>query len=94
MRVVFSVDAQNIMSSVGVWEIEIEKKVSGSWTYDRTLSHEDHSNFLRSNAIQNASNATFTGIPGTQYRATIMAYAANSSGSDTKPATSHTATCY
>ena len=94
LKVVFSSVAKNVMTSVGVWEIVIDKKVAGSWSYDRTLSHVYYSNFLRSNAAQHASSVTFSGVPGTQYRVTIMAYAANSYGSDTKPATSNSVTCY
>lgn len=94
LKATFSVIAKNVMSSVGVWEIEVEKKVAGSWTYDRTLSHVYYSNFLKSNAMLNKSYVSFVGVPGTQYRVTIMAYAANSYGSDTKYATSSSAICH
>ncbi|MCR4963704.1 MAG: hypothetical protein K6B40_07490 [Firmicutes bacterium] len=94
VKVGFNILATDIMNHVGVLEIKIEKKISGSWVHDRTLSHQYYSNFLRKNVAQNNANVIFNGVPGVQYRATITAYAANSSGSDTKFKTSYTATCY
>ena len=94
MKVSFSVAAKRTMDYVGVWEIEIEKKVAGSWTYDRTLSHEEYSNFLKTNSSRNNSEVIFNGVRGVEYQATITAYAADSNGSDSKLATSFSATCY
>jgi len=92
--ITFAVAGTGKMSSIGVTAIEVQKKVGSSWEYDRTLTYSNNSNFLTSNSICHASQVRITGVSGTQYRAIITFYAANSTGSDSKNQTSSTATCY
>ena len=92
VKVSFTVRAKTTMDEVGVLQIEIERNAGNGWFYDRTLDHDDYSNFIKQNALSNKSSVTFTGIAGYQYRATITAYAADSGGSDSKTAPCGTTT--
>lgn len=95
LKVSFTVLGKRTMDEIGVLEIEIERNSGNGWEYDRTLDHEDYSNFIKYDSTSNKSSTTFTGIRGDKYRATITAYAADVNGSDSKYATTQNpATCY
>lgn len=94
IKISFTVRAKTVMDEVGVLQIKIERNSGSGWVYDRTLSHLDYDNFIKNNAISNKSSATFYGISGYRYRATLTAYAADGSGADSKEAYSGSVTCY
>jgi len=90
----FEVFGTGKMTSIGVTEIEVQKKVGTSWVYDRTLTSSSYPSFLTSNSSSYFSQVRITGVTGTQYRAILTFYAANSSGSESKNQTSNYDTCY
>jgi len=90
----FSVIGTGYMTSIGVKEIEVQKKVGSSWEYDRTLKSSSYPSLLTSNSDFHTEQIRITGVAGTQYRAILTFYAGNSTGSDSKNQTSSTATCY
>ena len=92
--ITFDVAATGKMTSIGVTQIEVQKKVGNNWVTDTTLTASNYPNFLTSNSIGHASSVRITGISGTQYRAVLTFYAADSSGSDSKNLTGSTVTCY
>jgi hypothetical protein len=90
----FSVIGTGTMTSIGVKQIEVQKKVGSAWVTDATFKSANFPHFLTSNSDGHASQIRVTGVAGTQYRAIITFYAANSTGSDSKNQTSSTVTCY
>ncbi|MDR0295620.1 MAG: hypothetical protein LBH91_05455 [Prevotellaceae bacterium] len=94
IRIDFDVTGTGTMTSIGVTQIEVQKWINNVWTTDTTLKSSNYPNFLASNTITHASSVRVTGVAGTQYRAILTAYAANSTGSDSKNYTSLTVTCY
>jgi len=81
------------MTSIGVTQIEVQKKSGSTWVTDQTLKSSSYPNFLASNKILHASQVRINGVVGTEYRAIVTFYAANSNGSDSKNYTSSTVTC-
>jgi hypothetical protein len=94
IQVYFEVEGMGKMTSLGVTQIEVQKKVGTAWVPDITLKSNNYPNFLASNTSTHSSSVRVTGVAGTQYRAIITFYAANSTGSDSKDHASPTATCY
>jgi len=92
--ITFDVAGTGKMTSIGVTQIEVQKKIGNSWYTDTTLKASNNPNFLTSNSYIHSSSVRVTGVPGTQYRAILTFYAANSNGSDSKDQTSSTVTCY
>lgn len=88
-----TVDGTGVMTKIGVSSIYIEEKVNGSWTAYDALYGGEHPEFYQYNTYSYVDTIYFTGTPGVTYRATITAFAQNSSGYDTGTVTSYTVTC-
>lgn len=76
-----------IMDTIGMKSIQIEKYVSGSWTNVKTWS-----DLYQYNSIQANTYSTYQGAIGSQYRAVVIFYAKNQSGSDTRTVTTKSVT--
>ncbi|MCM1566260.1 MAG: hypothetical protein NC238_09990 [Dehalobacter sp.] len=94
MTVSFSISGTGLMTKIGAQKILIEKQSGSSWVAVTTYHGSTNPAFYRSNAYSHAYEFSFTGSPGTTYRATLTAYAENSSGSDTQTGVSNTSQCY
>lgn len=94
MTVSFSVLGTGQMTKIGAQKILIEKQTGSSWVTVATYHGSTNPAFYRSNAYSHAYEFSFTGSPGVTYRATLTAYAENSSGSDTQTGVSNTVQCY
>lgn len=89
MSIKYEVVGTGIMTKVGPMSFTIDQKVDGKWSYYDTV----YGDFYAYDALSSSGNAYFTGEPGVTYRATLNAYASNSSGSGTSEATSLTCVC-
>lgn len=65
LRVSFDVFGTGLMTSIGVTQIEIQKKVGSSWVTDSTLKSSNYPSFLASNSYLHSSNVRITGVIGT-----------------------------
>lgn len=93
MAVEMSVNATGTMTKLGVVTLYIEQKINGEWQEYDTVYGMYHSDFYVYNHYSYLGEYIFDGVAGRQYRATITAYARNSSGSDTGTVTSLAVTC-
>jgi hypothetical protein len=94
MSVGMDVMGTGVMSKIGVSVLLIEQKINGAWqTYD-VIYGITQSDFFAYNTFTYTGEYIFTGTAGVQYRATITAYAKNSSGYDTGNVTSLAVTCH
>lgn len=93
MTVKYDVVGKGIMNKVGVMSITIDQKVNGQWKPYTTFSVVQHKEYYAYDAISKQGSQAFSATPGVTYRATVLGYAENSSGSDTSSATSGTTVC-
>lgn len=93
MTVKYDVVGKGIMDKVGVMSISIDQKVDGKWKPYTSFSAVNHEDYYDYDTISNAGSQKFSATPGVTYRATVIGYARNSSGSDTSSATSGTTVC-
>lgn len=93
IAVAMSVDGVGIMDKIGVREIEIQKKVNGSWLYHDSMSASEYPEFYDYNSRDYVGTAYFQGTPGVTYRVILTVYAKNSKGSDTGYITSYSVVC-
>lgn len=77
------VNGVGIQDKIGVSRIDIEKKINGKWTYDRSLDAVEHPEFYVYDARTYLNEIHFDGDSGTTYRVTVMVYARQGSSSDT-----------
>ena len=83
MAVSYSVGATGTMTKLGAYSIRIEEEISSStWVTSFTAYGSKDPSFYSYNSFNHAGSYTFTGIPGVKYRAVLVAYASNSSGSE------------
>ena len=82
MAVDCAVTGTGIMDTIGVKTLKIQKYQSGTWTTVKTWS-----NLYNYNCLQGSVSSTYQGVSGSQYRAVITFYSANSNGSDTRTMT-------
>lgn len=94
VKISFTIQSKAIMDKIGVLQIEIERNPGSGWVYDRTLRSADYDNFIKNNAMANKSSVNFTGVAGYQYRATVIAYAADGGDSDSRDTYTGKTTCY
>lgn len=93
MSVTFIVYGTGKMDLLGAQKILIEEWDGVDWVKTGTLSVENNPNFYKANASEHTASSSFYGIPGTQYRATLTAYAEKDGGSDTGTFTCTPKTC-
>lgn len=87
MLVTYSVDGTGYMTKIGAESICIEEKVGNSWREVNTYYGSSNSDFYSYNALGHLSSMEFSGVAGRQYRATMVAYAGNNRGNDTRSIT-------
>jgi len=93
MSVGMDVIGTGVMNKIGVSVLRIEQKVNGSWEPYSIILGMTQPDFYMYNTNAYIGEYIFTGTAGVQYRATITAYAKNSSGYDTGTVTSLAVTC-
>ena len=78
----FDVDAVGIMDELGASEIKIQRSADGvNWTTMKTVKKENDSSLIGKDTITHAAYVSYTGTVGYYYRAYIVLYAKNGSGS-------------
>ena len=94
MSVSYVVFGTDVMDKLGAQTILVEEWDGTEWVKTGTYSVSKNPSFYASNVSEHAGNVYFYGLPGIDYRATLTAYAALGSGSDTGEVTSDPETCY
>lgn len=84
MRVGFGVYGTGTMSKIGAYSIRIEEEVSpGKWIETSTVyGSSDPTLYYGTNCMDHEGDFTFKGMVNVKYRAVLVAYAKNSSGSE------------
>ena len=78
----FDVTSKGTMTELGASEIVVQRSTDErNWTTVRTYYKEDYSQMTESNSFMYANCVPFTATTGYSYRAIVMLYARNSSGS-------------
>lgn len=78
----FDVTAKGTMTELGASEIVVQRSTDErNWTTVRTYYKEDYSQMTDDNTFGYANCVPFTATAGYSYRAIVMLYARNSSGS-------------
>lgn len=94
IRVSYKVDGTGEMTKIGAQTIVVEKRNGTAWEHYQTYRGDSRDDFYSYNTDIHKSSFTFTGVPGNQYRATLVSYAGNNSGSDVgEDKVSNSATC-
>lgn len=93
MAVTYVVFGTDIMDTLGAQTILVEEWDGEEWVKTGTYSVSKHPEFYASDVSEHTGAVYFYGLPGIQYRATLTAYAALGSGSDTGEVTSNPETC-
>lgn len=93
LTISYTVCATGFMTKLGAQSIKIEKGSATGWTTVETLYGSDNDDFYSYDSILHGGDVVFTGEYGKIYRATLTAYAGNSSGSDTKSLTCTAEVC-
>ncbi|MCI8526489.1 MAG: hypothetical protein HFF17_11380 [Oscillospiraceae bacterium] len=96
MAIVMTVDGVDEMREIGVDEVFIEEKNSStaSWhEFDTYYGMDDPETYYDYNSYDYLRTVYFDGTPGRYYRVTIVAFAADKTGSDTGWVTSSTVLC-
>lgn len=84
MAVSFAVYGTGRMNKIGVYSLRIETEFApDKWVEEFTVYGEDHAtDFFSENIYEHIGGYYFTGIPGLKYRAVLVAYAEDASGSE------------
>lgn len=83
MAVSYSVTATGSMTKLGAYSIRLEEEIDEDvWVTSTTAYGSKNPSFYSYNSVSHDGTYTFTGIPGVKYRAVLVAYASNSSGSE------------
>lgn len=84
MAVVYTVYGTGKMDQIGAYSIRVEEEVDdGVWVKTFTAyGDDDPDEFYSYNAYDHSGTLYFTGIPDVKYRAVLVAYAENDSGSE------------
>lgn len=81
-KINFDVTALDIMDELGVSSVSVQRSSDGeNWTTENTYTRDERSNFIREDAFTHAGNFNYTGTLGYYYRAKVIFYAKNSTGS-------------
>ena len=95
-RIVITMDVNAVrtVDKIGCVMLVIEHKIDGVWYEYDTLIGLEHPDFYMYDTASYLGSYAFYGEAGVQYRATMTAYAQDSSGYDTgEPITSYVITC-
>ena len=77
----FDVTAVNLMDELGVKTIYVQRSSDrSSWTTVKTYSKANYSQMIDEDTVIHADCVTYTGTAGYYYRAKVVFYAKNSSG--------------
>lgn len=93
MVITMDVNAPRTMDRIGCMMLIIENKIDGTWYECDTLVSADYPEFYMYNTASYFHSIDYYGEPGVQYRVTMVAYARDSTGSDTGEVTSYVVTC-
>lgn len=93
MVITMDVNAVRTMNRLGCLMLIIEEKIDGTWYECDTLVSADYPEFIATNTASYFHSIDYYGEPGVQYRVTMVAYARDSTGSDTGEVTSYVVTC-
>ena len=93
MVITMDVNAVRVMDRIGCMMLIIENKIDGTWYECDTLVSADYPEFYMYNTASYFHSIDYYGEPGVQYRVTMVAYARDSTGSDTGEVTSYVVTC-
>ena len=94
IRVTYFVEGTGEMTKIGAQTIVVEKRNGTAWEHFQTYRGDSRNDFYSYATDFHKSSFIFTGVPGNQYRATLVSYAGNSSGSDVgDDKISNSATC-
>lgn len=93
MVITMDVNAPRTMDRIGCMTLTIENKIDGKWYECDTLVSADYPEFIATNTASYFHSINYYGTAGVQYRVTMLAYARDSSGSDTGKVTSYVVTC-
>ena len=78
----FDVTAVGTMTELGASEIVVQRSTDErNWTTVRTYYKENYSQMTKTNTVHHDDCVSFTATAGYAYRAIVMLYARNSSGS-------------
>lgn len=78
----FDVTAKGTMTELGASEIVVQRSTDErNWTTVRTYYKENYSQMTKTNTVHHVDCVPFTATSGYSYRAIVMLYARNSSGS-------------
>jgi len=94
IEVWFDVNATREMDYVGASHIIIQVLNNGSLSGVQTYFGTTANGMLRANASHHVGYITYQGVPGKTYRAMVIFYAANSSGSDFRMVYTNTVVAY
>ena len=85
MTVTYGVYGTKTMDKIGAYSLKIEVETTADkWVSIATIYGDDHPEEMYSkDSLFHEKSYTFYGAPGSRYRATLVAYAALGSGSDT-----------
>ena len=85
MTVTYGVYGTKTMDKIGAYSLKIEvETIADKWVSIATIYGDDHPEEMYStDSLFHENSYTFYGAPGSRYRATLVAYAALGSGSDT-----------
>ena len=95
-RIVITMDVNAVrtVDKLGCLMLVIDQKIDGVWSTYNVLFGIENPDFYMYNTSSYLGGYSFYGEEGVQYRATMTAYAQDSTGSDTgEEITSHVVTC-
>ena len=93
MVITLDVNAVRTVDKLGCQMLVIEHKVNGVWYEYDTLYGIENPDFYMYNTASYLGGYSFYGEPGVDYRATMTAFAQDSTGFDTGRVTSYVITC-
>ena len=93
MVITLDVNAVRTVDKLGCQMLVIEHKVNGVWYEYDTLYGIENPDFYMYDTASYLGGYSFYGEPGVDYRATMTAFAQDSTGFDTGRVTSHVITC-
>lgn len=95
MTVNFRVYAPQVVKKIGAVQIEIKYFDGEDWAHYTTFTPTENPNFYDYDSAMSVHSKSFTGIPGTEYQAFLLAFSQGYDGTTAmRNAESQTAVCY
>lgn len=95
MTVNFRVYAPQFVKKIGAVQIEIKYFDGEDWAHYTTFTPTENPNFYDYDTTMSVHSKTFTGTPGTEYQAFLLAFSQGYDGTTAmRNAESQTAVCY